>query len=205
MTMGKHWIVVVALLALAACSEKEPAGQAPADDAAGPVAEAPGNAPGPAPATQDAVPEPPAVATNGALQAADVDAYLRGMRREVELLRGEYAKIEQARADGDSAAETAALFAMTANDIDDGGAEAAGLPVARYGFLKERIDEIGSKQSMLDGLAAMEGDTSLLRDQVGDPYAGVDTQVAEAYQAHRAEIEALRGEAIGLRLKAAGG
>ncbi len=199
--MGKHWILAAALMALAACSDK-PAG-VPADEATAPAAE-----PAPAPAAQPpaATPAAPvAVDAKAALQASDVDAYLLGLAKEVQLLRDEYAKIEQARAADDSDAEITALFAMTGNGIDQGGAQAAGLPEARYDYIKERIDDVQSKLGMLDGLAAMEGDTSALQAQVGDPYAGIDTAVAEVLKARRGDIEALRGESIGLRLKAAGG
>ena len=201
--MGKHWILAAALLALAACSDK-PADEAADDDAAPPSAE-PSSAPGATPPAETATAEPAPVDATAALQASDVDAYLLGLAKEVQLLRDEYAKIEQARATGDSAAETAALFAMTSSDIDDAGARAAGLPRARYGFIKDQVDGIESKLAMLDGLAAMEGDTSALQAQVGDPYAGLDAAVAEAFKARHGEVAALRGEAIGLRLKAAGG
>ena len=201
--MGRYWILAVALLALAACSDK-PADETPAGDATAATAD-PAPAPAAEPPAESKEPTAAPVDTKAALQAGDVDAYLLGLAKEVQLLRDEYAKIEQARAADDSAAETEALFAMTANDIDDAGAQAAGLPEKRYGYIKERIDEVQSKLSILDGLAKMEGDTSALQAQVGDPYAGFDAAVAEALKARRGDIEALRGEAIGLRLKAAGG
>ena len=154
MMTGKHWVLAAALLALAACSDKPaevPAGDVAAPAPAAEPAVAPATAPGPAVAP---------VATNAALQASDIDAYLLGLAKEVQLLRDEYAKIEQARAADDSAAETDALFAMTANGIDEAGAHAAGLALPRYGFIKERIDTTESKLEMLAGLATMEGDTT---------------------------------------------
>src|SRR5690606_19425373 len=129
--MGKQWILAAALLALAACSD-QPADEAASGGAAAPSAE-PSSAPGDTPPAETA----PADA-RAALQASDVDAYLLGLAKEVQLLRDEYAKIEQARAADDSDAETAALFAMTSSDIDDAGARAAGLPKARYGFIKDQ-------------------------------------------------------------------
>ena len=199
MMTGKHWILAAALLALAACSDKPaevPAGDVAAPAPAAEPAVAPATAPGPAVAP---------VATNAALQASDIDAYLLGLAKEVQLLRDEYAKIEQARAADDSAAETDALFAMTANGIDEAGAHAAGLALPRYGFIKERIDTTESKLEMLAGLATMEGDTGALQAEVGNPYDGLDAAVAEALKGRHGEIASLRGEAIGLRLKAAGG
>jgi hypothetical protein len=192
-----HPILAAVLLGLSACGGK-PA-EAPAPEAA-PAAQ---------PAAEAQAPPAPAAATEAApdvaLQAADVDAYLRGMGKENALLRDEFGKIERARAAGDSDAETAALFAMTSNDIDLSGAQAAGLAPARYDFVKDRIDEVQSKLEMLEGLRKMEGDSTQMQSQVGDPYAGFDTVVAAALKAKQAQLAALRAEAIGLRLKAAGG
>lgn len=193
--MGKHWILALAVLGFAACGGK-PA-EAPAAGTAAPAIEAPAT---PAPATEPAPPP----AADGPLQASDVDAYLRGMGKEVELLRAQFRKIEQARAAGDSDAETEALFAMTADGIDEAGAQAAGLAPERYGFIKNRVDEVRSRIEMLEGLRTMEGDTSALQAEVGDPYAGIPADAAAALQARQAETAALRAEAIGLRMKAAG-
>jgi hypothetical protein len=196
--MIKHWILATALLGLAACGDK-PA-QAPATDAA---TSAPTGTPA-APAAEPVAAEP-AVAADSPLQVADIDAYVRGMGREVELLQAEFHKIEQARAAGDSDAETEALFAMTGNDIDLGGAQAAGMPPARYGFVKNRIDEMQSKLDLLEGFRKMDADTSAMQAEIGDPYAGIDADVATALKARQAQTAGLRAEALGLRVKAAGG
>lgn len=195
--MMKHWILAVALLGLAACGDKP--------------AEAPAANMPPAPAAAPTVPaaEPaataPTVPADSPLQVADIDAYVRGMGKEAELLQAEFRKIEQARAADDSDAETQALFAMTGNDIDLGGAQAAGMPPARYGFVKNRIDEVQSKLDMLEGFRKMDADTSAMQAEIGDPYAGIAADVATALKARQAETARLRAEAIGLRVKAAGG
>lgn len=193
--MTKHWILAATLLGLVACGDK-PA-EAPAADTATP-------APAAAPA-EPAVPEPAAVPADSPLQVADIDAYVRGMGREVELLQAEFHKIEQARAAGDSDAETGALFAMTGNDIDLGGAQAAGMSPARYGFVKNRIDEVQSKLDLLEGFRKMDADTSAMQAEIGDPYAGLAADVATALKARQAQTAGLRAEALGLRVKAAGG
>lgn len=194
--MMKHWILAAALLGLAACGDK-PA-EAPAADTAAP-----------APAAEAPVAEPaatvPAAPADSPLQVADIDAYVRGMGREVELLQAEFRKIEQARAADDSDAETQALFAMTGNDIELGGAQAAGMSPARYGFLKNRIDEVQSKLGQLEGFRKMDADTGAMQAEIGDPYAGIAADVATALKARQAETARLRAEAIGLRVKAAGG
>jgi hypothetical protein len=198
----KHWILAAALLGLAACGGKpdETATDTPASDAS--ATPAAGTAATPAAPAPEAAPAP---AIDPPLQVADIDAYVRGMRKEVELLQAEYHKIEQARAANDSDAETAALFAMTANGIDEAGAQAAGLLPARYGFVKNGIDEVQSKLDLLEGFRKMEGNSSALQAQIGDPYASLGTDVAAALKARQAEAAALRAEALGLRVKAAGG
>lgn len=199
----KHWILAAAVLGLAACGG-QPAdtttttAASAADTATAPQA---GAAAAPAPETASAAP----AATDASLQVADIDAYMRGMGKEAELLQAEYHKIEQARAANDSDAETQALFAMTANGIDEGGAQAAGLAPARYDFVKNRVDEVQSKLDLLEGFRKMEGNSSALQAQIGDPYAGFAADVAAALKARQAETAALRAEAIGLRVKAAGG
>jgi hypothetical protein len=51
----------------------------------------------------------------------------------------------------------------------------------------------------------MEGNSSALQSQIGDPYAGFAADVAAALKARQAETAALRAQATGFRVKAAGG
>jgi hypothetical protein len=199
----KQWILAMALLGLAACGRHESPAPAEAPSSATPAAAA--QAPAPAPAATPAAPAGDAPAARAPLQLADVDAYLRGMEKENALLREEFGKIEQARAADDSAAETTALFAMTSSDVDLAGAQAAGMAPARYGFVKDRIDEVQSKLDMLEGFRNMGGDGSAMQAQVGDPYAAFATAVAAALKAKQPQLAALRAEAMELRVKAAGG
>jgi hypothetical protein len=204
--VSMHAILAAALLALAACGGKP-------DDASGTVPPAPGAeapaaaampasptpAPAPAPAAVDATP------TAAALQVADIEAYVRGMEKENAILQQDFDAIQRARSADDSDAETSALFHMTSSEIDQAGAQAAGMAPARYGFVKDRIDEVQSKLDMLEGLRKMGGDGSALEAQVGDPYAAFAADVAAALKAQQPRLAALRAEAIGLRVKAAGG
>lgn len=197
----KRAILAAALLALAACGGKQddtPAAATPAVPAAkAPAAASP--AATPAPAAADATP------ASAPLQLADIDAYRRGMEKENALLRAEFAKLLRARDADDAEAETNALFAMTSNDIDLAGAQAAGMAPPRYGYVKDRVDEVQSKLEMLEGFRAMPGDSSSLQAQIGDPYAAFAADVAAALKAQQPQLAALRAEAVGLRLKAAGG
>jgi hypothetical protein len=204
--VSMHAIFAAVLLALAACGGKPddasgtaspaPAADAPAG-AATPVSPTP--VPAPAPATADATP------TAAALQVADIAAYTRGMEKENAILKEDFDAIQRARTAGDSDAETTALFHMTSNDIDVAGALAAGMAQARYEFVRDRIDEVQSKLDMLEGFRTMGGDSSALQAQVGDPYAAFAADVAAALKAQQPRLAALRAEAIGLRVKAAGG
>lgn len=200
----KHWILAAALLALAACGGK-PA-ETPAPEAK-PAAEPASAAQAPA-ASPAASPAPAAIdeaAAHAALQPADIDAYVRGMEQENARLRADFDKIERARAANDSDAETSALFDMTSNDVDLAGAQAAGMAPARYDFVKDRIDEVQSKLDMLEGFRKMGGDSSAMQAQVGDPYATFAADVVAALKARQPQLAALRAEAIGLRVQAAGG
>jgi hypothetical protein len=204
--VSMHAILAAALLALAACGGKpdDASGTAPpAPGAEAPAAAAtpasPTPAPAPAPAAVDATP------TAAALQVADIEAYVRGMEKENAILQQDFDAIQRARSADDSDAETSALFHMTSSEIDQAGAQAAGMAPARYGFVKDRIDEVQSKLDMLEGLRKMGGDGSALEAQVGDPYAAFAADVAAALKAQQPRLAALRAEAIGLRVKAAGG
>jgi hypothetical protein len=200
----KHAILAVVALALAACGGKP-------DDASGaappaPAAEAPAAAPAspaPAPATPPAAAD--ATPKTAPLQVADIAAYVRGMQKENAILEQDFDAIQRARTAGDSDAETTALFHMTSNEIDQAGAQAAGMAQARYEFVRDRIDEVQSKLEMLEGLRQMPGDSSAMQAQVGDPYAAFAADVATALKAQQPQLAALRAEAIGLRVKAAGG
>jgi hypothetical protein len=205
--VSMHAILAAALLALAACGGKPddasgtappaPGAEAPAA-AATPASPTPAPAPAPAPAV-DATP------TAAALQVADIEAYVRGMEKENAILQQDFDAIQRARSADDSDAETSALFHMTSSEIDQAGAQAAGMAPARYGFVKDRIDEVQSKLDMLEGFRKMGGDGSALEAQVGDPYAAFAADVAAALKAQQPRLAAFRAEAIGLRVKAAGG
>jgi len=140
------------------------------------------------------------------LEAGDVDAYVRGMTRETELLQASYDKAAQAREKGDVQAETAALMEMTSPDVDAAGARAAGLDLARYGFVKNAVDTVQGKLDLLQGLeTGGGGDTEALMDLLGDPYDGLSGDVRDAMQSRRADVAKLRSDALGLRLKAVNG
>lgn len=210
-------------LALSACG-RDDAGDAATADA------------GEAAATPAEVDAPPATeAADGATEATDagddadvsrpleiaeLDAYARGVRHEIEQLKPKVAAVEAARANDDDAAETAALLAMTMS-IDEDAARAAGVTPARWGTIRGAIDEVLTARQMAEAMQpqieAMEAaDTSGyteeqkaqlaqniadLKSAWGDPYAKLPAEVAAAMKPREAELAALRNEAFALRVR----
>ena len=194
--MRRHGLVAAAMLCgLAACGGS---GQEPGENA--PPAAEPAPAIEPAAVSADAAQD----AISGPLQAADIDAYARGMAKELEQLRDARERLARAREAGDDDARTMALMAMASPDIDAAGAAAAGLDPARYGFVKNAIDTVIGKLELQKGLASGEGTQALL-DQLGDPYDGLSGDVRAAMQPRSEALSRLRAEAIGIRVKAAEG
>ena len=122
---ASKYLICALALALAGCGKAA----APADnDAASAV-----------PPTTEAAPAP-VVDTAGPLQIGDLDAYARGMQKEIELLKLAGDKAAKARATSDLETQTAAMMEASGGDIDKAGAEAAGMDLARYGHVKNAID-----------------------------------------------------------------
>lgn len=213
-------LAVALALALAACGKEETA--APVDAAApaqAPAAEAPAADPvaddGGVAAT--ATPDPDA-----ALGAGDLDAYVAGVTREIELLKGHADALAKARAAKDDVAELAALAALGGMEVIEAGAEAAGIDASRYASIKSQIDEVLSKIEMGTAMkpqieAAEKADLSMfdeaqkkqhaeglaqMRAAWAEPYATLPADVAEAFKAREAELAKLRAEALALRLSA---
>ncbi|GAA3930981.1 hypothetical protein GCM10022229_25670 [Luteimonas lutimaris] len=160
-------------------------------------------APAGAAATDVAASEEDANPASQPLHAGDVDAYARGMAREIELLQAGYDRFVQAGEQHDEDAQMTALMELSSPDVDAAGAKAAGLDVARYGFVKNAIDTVLGKLDLKQGLEGSEGSGDLLA-QLGDPYAGLADEVRAAMETHRQELARLRADALGIRMKAAG-
>lgn len=211
-------LALVLAATLSACGRDD---APPADDAgtgtaastqeAAPAAEASQpEAAGTAQSTDDTVARP--------LAPSDLDAYATAVKREIELLKPQVDAVKAAREKHDTAAETAALFAMS-QPVDEEAAKAAGLEPERYRHVRQAIDEVLSKRQAVQLLeqqvATMEStDTSGLtpeqkaandkaiaefRALLEDPYAGLPPDFAAAMKAREAELDALRNEALALR------
>lgn len=153
------------------------------------------------------------------LEIADLDAYARGVRHEIEQLEPKVEAVKAARAKNDDAAETAALLAMTLS-IDEDAARAAGVTPARWSTLRSAIDEVLAARQMAVAMQpqieAMEAaDTSGYTEEQkaqlaqniadmkaawGDAYAKLPPDVAAAMKAREPELAALRNESFALRV-----
>lgn len=191
--------IIVLSLALAACGH----GSAPDNDAASPGAEAQ-QAEAPPSRTDAAASDPSSIAQAHAtrpLQVSDLDAYARGMQKEIDLRQAASDKAAQAKAAHDEEAEVTALADMTSAEIDSAGARAAGLDAARYDFVKRTVDRVLGAVSMSNAMANMDGGARLQQSQ-GDPYAGLNGDVAAALKAREAELDKLREANVAVLLNA---
>jgi hypothetical protein len=194
---------------LAACgggSEPEAAGGAAA----------PAEAPDAAPSTaREPTPPPSTAAADASLQRDEIDAYVRGMQKEIELLRAAGEKVKQARAAKDEQAELSAITGMAMGDFDTPSAAAAGLPVPRWQEVKRKVaaviggvDTRAQMQGMVgstEGLtpeqvAEHQRNAEALLASIPDPYAGLEPAVVEALKARHDELARLNAESIGLRM-----
>jgi hypothetical protein len=204
----KRGALVLALLALAACGK--------ANDEAATAADA---TDAPAEAAAAAPTQAPTTPADAALTVADLDVYVRGMQRELALLEDASAKVRAARAKDDTAAQSAAMMEMLGIDTNGEGATAAGIDQARYEAIKNSIDTVLGAAEMQKNLAGIGGDLSALspeqraaaeanraemQSQVGDPYASLVPEVAQALKSRQAELSALHARWIGLTMSAAG-
>lgn len=195
---------------LAACGGNEPATGEETAAPAEPTQAAPADAPAP-PA------QPSTAAADTSLKLEEIDAYVRGMQKEVELLKAAGEKVKQARAAKDDQAELSAITEMAMGDFDTPAAEAAGLPVARWQEVKRKITAtiggVDTRRQMQEMAGNTEGLTpeqvaeqqrnaEALLASIPDPYAGLDPAVVEALKARHDELARLNAESIGARMGA---
>ena len=219
--LQRKTLVLALMLAstLAACGRDE---APPADDADTATTEATEEAAAQAEAVQaeaadTAAPAPGDTAAQP-LVASDLDAYVKAVNREIEMLKPHVDAVKAAREKKDTTTETAALFAMS-QPYDEEAAKAAGLEVERYKHVRNAIDEVLSKRQAVKLLeqqvATMEAtDTSgatpeqkaehdkavaEFRALIEDPYATLPPDVATAMKAREDELDKLRNESLGLR------
>jgi uncharacterized small protein (DUF1192 family) len=203
--------VIAGLAACGGASEESRAEGTAAQEAVAPVEVA---------ATPAATPaaSAPATPADAPLSVADLDAYVRGMQKEIELLKATLAKVEDAKQRKDDAAQTSAMLEVSMADRDTPAAAAAGHPVERWKHVKSRITTIIGGVAMRAQLAGMGGDTTdmtpeqkaeqeknlaEMQAQIPDPYKDLDPAVVAALKARHDELAALHAESTGLLFKAA--
>lgn len=205
MTMqAKKYLICAFALALTACGH----GDAPADtDADATVAAAPT----PAPVAPPAAPAPaPAANPARPLETSDLDAYVKGMHKEMDLLKAVNDKAAKARAAHDEETETEALMEATSVDIEEAGAAAAGMDRARYEYVKNAIDKALNLASMQVAMAkeraaaGADAPAPSPTMQVPDPYAGLDSEVVSALKARASELDQLRVGELAIRMQMIG-
>ena len=215
----KHAIVgtLAFSLLLAGCGrDEEPApAETPAAQEAAPVSEAP---PEPAPP----VAAEPVQPSDAPLAVGDLDHYVAGMTKEIELLKGHADALAKARAAKDQTAELAALMHLGGVEVRDAGAAAAGIDASRYETIKQKIDEVLSAAEMGAAMkpqieaaeqAVVSGFTEEQKKQHADgvaelkkmwaaPHDKLPAEVVDPFKAREAELAKLRSEALALRLSA---
>jgi hypothetical protein len=183
--------------ALAACSHGNPS----ASDAAAPPAQE--QAPAVAP-MKAAAADPSSVAQANRtrpLQISDLDAYAKGMQKEIALRQASSDKAAKAKAEHDQETEIAELAYLTSAEVGNAGAQAAGLDAARYDFIKHAVDKVLSAVSMRSVMAKMEGGAQM-QQKFGDPYAGLNADVATALKSREAELGKLREDNMAILVNA---
>lgn len=201
------------LLALAACSSNDQAETevAPNDETvAAPEAE---TTPAEAPVAEVAADE-----TDAGLTAADVAAIEAGLAAENTVL----AKAADEVAQGVDDARLTELALSVRDDAIAAGVDAAGMEASRYARLKDDLfsvlgavemraalrkqaDEVDTTGLDAETVAEMRSNSQAMIDSLPDPYAGMDSGLADALHAREEALMELRAQNIGLLFKIAQG
>ena len=203
-------LAMVLAVSLVACGGSSESGSTDETTAPAEAAEA-------APADAPASPSRPATAAaDTSLKLEEIDAYVRGVTKEIELLKAASEKVEQARAAKDDEAELSAIMEM-AGGFDEAAAEAAGLPLERWKDVQRKIiatvGGVDTRRQMQDMAGNTEGMTpeqvaehqrnaEQMLASIPDPYAGLGPEVVEALKARHDELARLNAESIGVRMGA---
>lgn len=197
MRFARHCTVLMLALTLGACGH----GSAPDDQAD--AGAAPTQAETPPPPEAPTAPAAPEPAANPArpLQTSDLDAYAKGMQKEIEVRQAASDKAAKAKASNDQTAELSALAELTSVEVDEAGAQAAGVDRARYNFIKETVDRVLGTSDM-NAMMAKMGDAEQARKMQSDPYAGLDPDLAAALKSRQDELGKLRAQNMAILMNA---
>jgi len=192
MRYARYCTVLMLAFSLGACGH----GKAPEDqaDAAAPNAQSStppqsaAQAPAVAPAPDTAAPDTDATRP---LQVSDLDAYVKGMQKEIELRQAASDKAAKAKAGNDQATEISGLAELTSVEVTNAGARAAGVDRARYDFITHAIDRVLGTLEM-NAMMAKMGDAAQTQKFQSDPYAGLAPEVVAALKSRHDELAKLR-------------
>lgn len=202
------------LIAVSACSSDQDADTAAvaADEAVeAPVAEAP------VADTATAETAPAVVAADG-LTADDLPAIEAGLAAENEVL----AKVADEVAQGVDAERHTELAMSVSDDATAAGVSAAGMDAERYRQLKDEVfallgaiemrttmrkqaDEADTTGLDAATVAEMKSNAQAMIDSLPDPYAGMESGLADVLHERESSLMELRAQNIGLLFKIAQG
>ncbi|MGN2244992.1 hypothetical protein ACFWZU_15965 [Frateuria sp. GZRR33] len=197
MRLARHCTVLLLALTLGACGH----GNTPDDQADAGASQAATEAPPPPQAP--AAPTAPEPAANPArpLQASDLDAYAKGMQKEIEMRQAASDKAAKAKAANDQTAEITALAELTSVEVTEAGAQAAGVDRARYNFIKDTVDHVLGTSDM-NAMMAKMGDAAQAQKMQSDPYAGLEPDLAAALKSRQDELARLRAQNMAVLMNA---
>ena len=136
-----------------------------------------------------------------AFTEADLDAYERGLTKEIELVR---AAQERERTATTPQARGEAMQAQWKEQTMPGGAQSAGLPLERYGRVRETVNHVLETldfQGRIDGPLSMDTThaTPEMRQRLtSDPFAALPPASAAALRARLDRLVPLWGQYVRL-------
>lgn len=158
--------------------------------------------------------EPSAPTADAPLAVSDLDAYARGVRAEIEAVEKAWTQLRGAKSGTDT---LSAVFAATPGETQPTGASHAGVSLDRYRIVVDRVDRVFATRDMAAASAKMHAqiDTTTLDSTMrasvrqsisesesawGDPYKGLEPDVADAIKKRTGQLDSLRLRLAQLRL-----
>lgn len=209
---------------LSACGGSDPSGDEPLPNEAAESQESAGGS-GVAEAASGGTAAPASAAGGGSvagsapqaftLGVADLDAYERGLQREIEILQSARERFASA---GDDEARLEILAEIQPQVLRAAGAEAAEVPEERYRNISNAMNDVLGKIDMGEASqqmipseadlaemppelrARVEENVREMRAAWGDPYEGLEAETAAALEARVDALRTLRAEHTGLLL-----
>jgi hypothetical protein len=213
--------VVVALLVGCARGGDSAGAASDTQTVAGELGDTAQTTPAAQPSGQTAAPDPRVYKpTEGEpISVSDLDAYVRGVRAEIDSIQRARARLRDAKSQMDS---LNVIAAAVPHNTQPHGAARAGLSLDRYRAVVDRVEGVLAARDMSAAWATQKAqmDTMDLPAEIraqaranmaqaesawSDPYKGLAPEVTEAIKRRSAELDTLRARLLRARLVAAGG